>query len=72
MSMLRFNDGMTINTDGPLRVIRKSDGYYVVGDGMCMPVDSREEGQHYIKSIKEDGVDYPSTNYPAGRRSGGN
>ena len=52
MSSLRFSDGMTINTDGPLRVIRKSDGYYVVGEGTCMPVDSREDGQDFIKSIE--------------------
>ena len=53
MSILSFNDGMTINTDGPLRVIRKSDGCYVVGNGMCMPVDSRAEGQEYIREIEQ-------------------
>ena len=53
MSILRFSDGMTINTDGPLRVIRKSDGYYVVGNGMCLPVGSRAEGQEYIREIEQ-------------------
>jgi hypothetical protein len=51
MSTLRFSDGMVIHTDGPLRVIRKKDGYYVVGEGMCCPVDSREDGDNFIKSI---------------------
>ena len=53
MSTLRFNDGVTISTDGSLRVIRKSDGYYVVGNGMCLPVDSRAEGQEYIREIEQ-------------------
>jgi len=48
MSTLKFSDGMSIRTDGDYRVIRKSDGYYVVGRGMCMPVDSREDGIQYI------------------------
>tara|TARA_Y100000593_G_C4321212_1_gene343908 strand:+ start:4914 stop:5126 length:213 start_codon:yes stop_codon:yes gene_type:complete len=51
MPTLRFNDGMTINTSGTYRVIRKSDGYYVVGNGMCCPVDSREEGKELIKEF---------------------
>lgn len=53
--MLRFSDGMTIDTSGELRVIRKSDGYYVVGKGMCCPVDSYEDGQEYIKSMTKGG-----------------
>lgn len=51
--MLRFNDGMTINTNGPLRVIRKKDGYYVVGEGMCIPVADRKEGEEIINEMKE-------------------
>lgn len=48
-STLNFNDGVSINTDGPLRVTRKSDGYYVVGEGISMPVDDPEEGYEFIK-----------------------
>lgn len=51
MSTLRFSDGMSINTGGTLRVIRKSDGYYVVGENMCCPVDSREDGKELIKAM---------------------
>ena len=29
------------------------DGYYVVGDGMCCPVDSFEEGKKLIESLKK-------------------
>ena len=53
MSILRFNDGVTINTDGKLRVTRKKDGFYVVGKGMCIPVYSREEGKQIIEDMKK-------------------
>ena len=48
MSELRFSDGITIDTSGTMRVIRKSDGFYIVGQGMCCPVSSIEEGQRII------------------------
>ena len=53
MSILRFSDGVTINTDGPLRITRKRDGLYVVGEGMCMPVDSHEEGMRLIVELQK-------------------
>ena len=42
--MLRFNDGMTFNTEGPYRVVHKPDGWYLVGHGMLLPIESAEEG----------------------------
>ena len=51
MGILRFTDGVTLNTDGKLRVVRKKDGYYVLGEGMSIPVESREEGKEIIKQI---------------------
>ena len=51
---MRFSDGMSFDTSGPLRVERRSDGYYVVGNGMLCPVDSYEDGQELIKSLKND------------------
>lgn len=45
---IQFNDGMKIETDGPMRVIRKSDGLYVVGHGTLCAVDSYEEGRQMI------------------------
>ena len=53
MSILRFNDGMTLDTSGKLRVVRKRDGYYVLGEGMSLPVDSRQEGLEIINEMKE-------------------
>ena len=43
MGMLRFSDGINIETSGPLRVIRLPDGYYVAGNGMLIPVADRAE-----------------------------
>ena len=45
---LTFSDGMTFNTSGPLRLAKRSDGWYVVGDGMLIPVDSPVEGRMFI------------------------
>tara|TARA_Y100000593_G_scaffold95131_1_gene200531 strand:- start:61193 stop:61369 length:177 start_codon:yes stop_codon:yes gene_type:complete len=54
MGILRFTDGVTLNTDGKLRVVRKKDGYYVLGEGMSIPVESREEGKEIIKQMNKD------------------
>jgi hypothetical protein len=49
--ILKFTDGMEINTAGEYAVIRKSDGLYVVGHGMCCPVDTSKEGEDLIKTL---------------------
>ena len=53
MGMLRFSDGVNINTSGPLRVTHLKDGYYVVGEGMCCPVDNYAEGIQLIDDCKK-------------------
>ncbi len=52
--MLRFNDGVNIDTSGELRVLRLRDGYYVVGEGMCIPVADREDALKMIAEMKND------------------
>lgn len=52
MSTLRFSDGMNIDTSGPYRVTRKSDGLYVVGNGFMCAVDSHEEGNKLVAELK--------------------
>jgi hypothetical protein len=52
MSILRFSDGVTIDTSGPLRVLELSDGFYVVGEGFLIPVSSEEEALEKIKEMK--------------------
>ena len=53
MSKLTFSDGMTFDLSGPLRVELRSDGYYVLGQGMMMAVNTFEEGQEYVSKSKQ-------------------
>ena len=52
--MLEFNDGVKFDTGGEYRIERRSDGWYVVGSGMVMPVDSRAEGEEVIAELTEE------------------
>jgi len=52
MGVLTFKDGVKINTSGPLRLEHKSDGWYVLGNGMSIPVHSQEEGERWIDKLK--------------------
>ena len=58
MSTLRFTDGMSFNTSGPLRLARRRDGLYVVGNGMLVPVNDAQEGRQLIENItKTEGLE---------------
>jgi hypothetical protein len=50
--VLRFSDGVNIDTSGELRVLSLHDGLYVVGEGICFPVDSQEEAEQTIRDMK--------------------
>jgi hypothetical protein len=50
--MLRFTDGVSIDTSGELRPLKLKDGWYVVGEGMCGAMDSREEAVAFIEDLK--------------------
>ncbi len=50
--MIRFSDGMTFDTSGPLRLTYRTDGWYVTGKGMLCPVSSPEDGQRLIQDLK--------------------
>lgn len=50
--MLRFSDGIEIDTSGELRILTLNDGDYVVGEGMLIPVNSKEEGLRIIREKK--------------------
>lgn len=52
MPTLRFSDGLTINTDGPYRIVLERDGYYVTGHGFLCAVDSREDGEDMIRRLE--------------------
>ena len=51
MSSLRFTDGMSFDMSGPLRLTLRSDGMYVVGQGLLVPVHDEEEGRQLIENI---------------------
>ncbi len=51
MSQLKFSDGMTFDLSGDLRVEFRIDGYYVLGQGMMMAVNTLEQGKKIIADI---------------------
>jgi hypothetical protein len=52
--MLRFNDGVNIDTSGPYRTLELFDGWYVVGHGMCIPCKGEDEAKRILKSMQRD------------------
>jgi len=52
-SILRFSDGINVNTSGELRPLKLPDGWYVVGEGKLIPVKDKEEAKSLIKSMVE-------------------
>ena len=52
MSILRFDDGIEIDTSGELRLLELYDGWYVVGEGKLIPVKDEEEGLKTLESIR--------------------
>jgi len=51
--MLKFNDGVSIDTSGELRRLQLPDGLYVVGQGMLIPCNSEEEVKELIEKLKK-------------------
>jgi hypothetical protein len=54
MSILRFTDGVSIETGGDYRIILLHDGFYVIGNGMCSPEPSLEAAQKTLDQLKEE------------------
>ena len=51
MSMLRFTDGESFDTSGPIRKEERYDGWYVLGDGKMIPVRDEEEADKVIARL---------------------
>ena len=49
---MKFSDGMEFDLSGPMRIEERSDGLYVVGNNMLIPVKTVEDGLSIIR--KED------------------
>ena len=50
---MKFSDGMEFNTAGQYRLTHRSDGWYVVGEGLLMPVNGPEEGRKVMAEMTE-------------------
>ena len=49
---MKFSDGMEFDTmSTSYRVVRKTDGYYVVGRGMLIPVEDTDEAYRMIDEL---------------------
>jgi hypothetical protein len=53
MTSLRFSDGVEIDTSGPLRIVQLNDGFYVVGEGVSIPIATVQEGENIITRMQE-------------------
>jgi len=47
--MLKFTDGVNVDTSGPLRRLRLKDGLYVVGQGSLIPMNDIEDANAFIR-----------------------
>ena len=52
MSILKFTDGEVFDTSGELRKEERYDGWYILGLGMLIPMDSEEECDKYLNKRK--------------------
>jgi hypothetical protein len=52
--MLLNSDELKIDKDGKYQVIRRPDGWYIVGHGYCIPVNDGIEGLDLIAQLEGD------------------
>lgn len=52
MSILKFTDGESFDTSGPLRKEERYDGWYVLGEGKLIPVKDEAEADRLIDYLK--------------------
>ncbi len=60
MSILRFSDGVEIDTSGEYRTLKLKDGWYVVGQGTLQPCADQEEAvsvRDELKALAEKKTD---------------
>ncbi len=51
--VIRFSDGISVDTSGELRVIRLHDGLYVTGRSFLIPVKDGEEAEATIREMSK-------------------
>jgi len=50
--MLRFSDGITVDTSCELKILSLKDGLYVCGKGHLIPVNSMEEAVAVLEELE--------------------
>ncbi len=63
MSILRFTDGVEIDTSGEYRTLKLRDGWYVVGHGTLQPCADQEEATRVrdeLRATSENAGDHAS------------
>ena len=50
--ILKFSDGETFDTSGELRKELREDGWYVIGNGLLIPVQSEQDAEKIINELK--------------------
>lgn len=53
---LKFTDGIEIDTKGDYRALKLYDGWYLVGNGLLIPVKDKSEVSKIISNLKEKRV----------------
>jgi len=48
---ITFTDGVKFNTDCKPQIVRKSDGLYVIGNGILIPVNSIKEAKEELNNL---------------------
>jgi hypothetical protein len=51
MSILKFSDGESFDTSGPVRKEERYDGWYVLGQGLLIPVKDEQEADKVINQL---------------------
>lgn len=49
--LMRFSDGVEIDTGGEPRILELADGLYVTGKGVLIPVKDRDEAERTIRDM---------------------
>ena len=55
--MLRFSDGVNVDTSGKLRKLKLVDGWYIVGNGSLIPVKDEEDAETKLAVDRITGAD---------------
>jgi hypothetical protein len=53
MTILKFTEGVEIDTSGPLRKLHLEDGWYVVGEGLLLPVADEAGADEELQKLRK-------------------